>query len=150
MTHFLKYQVHQGSNHFRICENLTEVTFTREPHYIYSQQDLQNYISNEVVQVVQLALHPALLASAYQRGGNPETHEKGFMFVLESEYEVEPFDFETSAVKLNSVTGYDEANECRVRIIFDGEAFLCNSEARTVHRFQQQHPFDLPKAPYPV
>lgn len=118
----IKIQKFIGSNTFMVIEGAKEVEYEKEPHYFYNEKELSQYNERLPGLVVLLLVGDSIKEELLPvKSASKESL------------------FPSNVIRLNSLTYFDEDRNL-IRIVFDGEAFICNDEGKTIHKIRYAEP----------
>lgn len=125
----IKIQSQIGSNTFNLVENCREVSFSKDEVYSYSAKELREHI-DELTQHYQTLFltDEAVITTLFDPAVKPQGKE---------------IDFNELCYRFNWVKYVDEDGKPQA-IVFDGLAYLCNNEGRTVHKLAESGPMPVP------
>ena len=127
----IKIQSQNNSNTFNIIDNCSEVSFSVEPEYCYSEKELNERILKiskhcMTLHLIDESVTATLFATPI---GEDVVHAK--------------IDFSENYYRFHWIRYIDHESQPQA-IILDGTAYICNNEGKTVHRLNSTGVMTLP------
>jgi len=125
----IKIQTYRDSNDWEIIENVKDVKYSNEPYYFCDMESLDSRHSHisEKEGLIIYKMHRRLRDLISESKLN-----------IQVNLDDSPFDFETESMKLNLIQfSIENPERQNYAVYFDGKAYLCNDEGRTIHKFAE-------------
>lgn len=118
----IKVQSHLGSNDYYIYDRVSQICYAEYPHYIYNAKELAEFSPDSSREIRLWLVQERIISALPLRDACTP-----------------PFAFEGEALRLNVIHYIDE-NGTPICLVFDGVAYICNDEGKTVHKVKAAGP----------